>query len=84
MISKKNMLIKELCLLRDMSLTLNYFDVQYILIWKIMCVLHNVFLFIYYTYSTDRAKVHTKYAKSKYTNLAYGANTRHQKTQRVL
>ena len=29
-------------------------------------------------YSTDRAKVHTKYAKSKYANLAYGANTRHQ------
>ena len=27
---------------------------------------------------TDRAKVHTKYAKSKYANLAYGANTRHQ------
>ena len=30
------------------------------------------------SFSTDRAKVHTKYAKSKYANLAYGANTRHQ------
>ena len=29
-------------------------------------------------YSTDRAKVHTKFANSKYANLTYGPNTHHQ------
>ena len=39
---------------------------------------YNIICNFCYMYSTDRAKVHTKFANSKYANLTYGPNTHHQ------